>query len=329
MSAIGKLIITGVSGESLTKDEAVFFEQIQPSGVILFSRNYSSPAQLKELVRSIQLLAKDKPFLVSVDQEGGRVQRFKEGFTIIPPMLELAKEESPKKIFEIHQLIAEELVRCGVNVNFSPVCDALTNPKNQVIGDRAFSTDPEEVSKFVTAAIRGMLTKNLICCAKHFPGHGRSRKDSHLGKVILKITQEELEEELIPFRKAIRSKVPMLMPSHMIVDIIDPNLPCSLSPKAISYIRKELGFDRVIISDDFSMDAIKAEFGIGEASVMAIKAGCDLLCYRDLELAQEGLESLENAYGQGVLDFEKVQKSFERIDQMKKHFLSEYQIPVI
>ena len=230
---IGQFLLTGISGTELTREEASFINEAQPAGVILFSRNFKNKDQLKTLTSSIQSLSVQRDFLISVDQEGGRVQRFKEGFTRIPAMMEAGKEGSAKKIFELHQILAKELIDCGINLNFSPVCDTLVEPNNDVIGDRAFSDNHEEVAKLSSAAIRGMLKEGLLCCAKHFPGHGRSLKDSHLEKVVVSMNQEEVDLEMIPFQRAVRAKVPVLMPSHMVVDYFDKDLPCSLSSNAL------------------------------------------------------------------------------------------------
>jgi len=316
---LGQFLLCGVEGLELTAKEKEFLDEVQPVGIILFSRNYKNKIQLKALTRDIQSHSKGSPFLIGADQEGGRVQRFKDEFTRIPSMKEFALSESPKKVFEAHQLIAEELLECGVNLNFSPVCDILSNPNNDVIGDRSFSSDPVEVEKFTSAAIRGMLTKNLICCAKHFPGHGRSLKDSHLEKVIVSLSEDELNQEMIPFRKAIRSKVPMLMPSHMVVDYFDQNLPCSMSQASMSYIRKDLAFAGVIISDDFNMNAIKNEFAIEEASRIAIEAGCDIICYRDMSLARQSYDYLTKK----KISEKRVIETKERLIKLKTQFLKD------
>ena len=145
----GPLIITGIKGTTLTDDEKSFIEKEKVGGVILFTRNYESPAQLAMLVNSIQVLRDEYPLFISVDHEGGRVMRFKNHFTQFPPMLEVTKKKSPKLCFEVFNIMSAELSACGVNLSYAPVCDLFTNPKNTVIGDRSFGSNPEEVSKFV------------------------------------------------------------------------------------------------------------------------------------------------------------------------------------
>lgn len=169
MDNYGQLIISGIKGTTLLPEESEFIKEEKLGGIILFTHNFQDPAQLAELVNSIQKLRDDYPLFISVDQEGGRVLRFKTHFTQFPSMLDLTKMDSPKLIFEVHQVLARELAACGINLSYSPCCDILTNPENKVIGDRAFGSDPDTVEKYISAAIRGLQTSGLLSCAKHFP----------------------------------------------------------------------------------------------------------------------------------------------------------------
>ena len=180
MDNFGQLIMMGISGLSLTPEEKSFIETEKIGGVILFDYNFQDPAQLAELVNSIQKIRDEYPLFIAVDQEGGRVQRFKKHFTQFPSMFEISSHQSPKLVFEVHQVMARELSACGINLSLSPCCDILTNPSNKVIGDRSFGTTAEDVEKYISAAIRGLQTTGLLSCAKHFPGHGDTTKDSHV-----------------------------------------------------------------------------------------------------------------------------------------------------
>ena len=179
MADLGQLFITGISGVHLNDEEREFIESEQIGGVILFSHNYESPAQLAELINSIQHLRKEYPLFISIDHEGGRIHQFKSGFTWFPSMGELAKLDSPKICFHAHKIMADELKTIGFNLSFSPCCDILTNKDNKVIGDRSFGNSGDVVSKFISSAIRGLQTNGILACAKHFPGHGSTSKDSH------------------------------------------------------------------------------------------------------------------------------------------------------
>lgn len=322
---LGQMIMTGISGKVLSREESEFIQKNHIGGVLLFSHNYESPAQLAELNNSIQQLRDDYPLFIAVDQEGGRVQRLTSPFTAIPSAKELALLDSPKMVFHLTKIIAQELIACGINTNFAPVCDVVTNPKNKVIGDRAFSSDPEVVTKFVSSVIRGFKTNHLISCAKHFPGHGSTTKDSHYDLPIVKTSLSELgKNEFMPFIKAVKSRVDFFMMAHLIVDDINENLPCSLAPEAYEILRRDLKFQRLIITDDMQMKAITDHYGVGDAAIMAIRAGADIVEYRDMEVAQQALSALQEANKTKKLENKLVNEKFERVQSIKKELLSDY-----
>lgn len=321
----GQVIISGISGVSLNEEEKDFLQSGNIGGVVLFSHNYESPAQLAELVNSIQQLRDEYPLFVSVDHEGGRVQRFKEGFSRIPSLKEMSSSGSPKLCFEIHKIIGEELKACGVNFNFSPVTDVLTNPSNTVIGDRSFGPDPEVVTKFISAAIRGLQTSGVIACSKHFPGHGMTLKDSHHDLPIVKTSLDELENiHIYPFSKAAKSRVEAIMVAHLMVDAIDDKNPSSLSPAIYEKIRSDLKFNRIIITDDMEMSAITDRYTVEEASVAALKAGADIVLFRTLESAKKAYESIQDAFKRKELLKKDIDEKLQRILDLKKKYLSEY-----
>jgi beta-N-acetylhexosaminidase len=325
MSNIGQMVFTGISGTSLTDDEAKFIEEENIGGVVLFKNNYETPGQLAELVNSIQALRKEYPLYIAVDHEGGRVMRFRTSFTQFPPMLDLAKTESPKNCFQVATIMADELSACGINLNLSPVCDILTNQSNKVIGDRAFGKEPESVSKFISSMIRGFQTNKVMACAKHFPGHGSTTKDSHFDLPIVKKELSELQsDEFVPFVKAIKSRVEFVMMAHLIVEGIDPDLPCTLSPKAYEILRNDLKFNKLIISDDMQMKAIADNFGTGEAAVMAIKAGADIIEYKDMDQARIALDALKQAAKTKELKNDIIKDRTDRINESKKENLKDY-----
>ena len=325
MNQIGQLVFTGLSGLTLTDAEKKFIEKEDIGGVIFFSKNYESPAQLAELVNSIQNLRKEYPLFICTDHEGGRVVRFKTQFTQFPPMLDIARLDSPKLVFEVATIMAEELLACGINLNLAPVCDIWNNDQNKVIWDRAFGTDHETVSKFISSMIRGFETNHLMSCAKHFPGHGNTLKDSHYDLPIVKKPLEEIRnEELQPFIKAVKARVDMIMMAHIIVEDIDPELPCSLSPKAHQILRNELKYKGLILSDDMQMGAITQHRGTGEAAMMAIRAGSDLVEYRDMEEAMLGLEGLKKAQKDKTIKASEFADRLTRISEAKKAYFTDY-----
>lgn len=322
---LGQLFITGISGTHLSTEEEIFIQKENIGGVILFKNNYESPAQLAELVNNIQSLRDNFPLFIATDHEGGRVQRFKDGFTIIPPMLDVARTQSPKLCFEIAQLAAKELMSCGVNLNLGPVCDIFSNPKNTVIGDRSFGDNIDDVNKFVSAVIRGQQTSGIISCAKHFPGHGDTLEDSHFKLPIIKKSLNELRDfEFQPFIKAAKSRVDMIMMAHLKVDSIDPDNICTFSKNAYDLIRNELKFKRVIITDDMEMKAISTELSLGQAALNALTAGADLVEYRSFEACREAYEFVKEATASGSLSKALINEKYERILELKKKYLSTY-----
>jgi beta-N-acetylhexosaminidase len=240
-------------------------------------------------------------------------------------MLDIAKLDSPKLLFDVATIMSEELLACGVNLDLAPVCDIWNNEQNKVIWDRAFGTDHETVSKFISSMIRGFQTNGILSCAKHFPGHGNTTKDSHYDLPIVKKSLEDIRnEELQPFIKAVKARVDIIMMAHIIVEDIDPNLPCSLSPRAHEMLRNELKFKGLILSDDMQMKAITDHRGTGEAAMMAIKAGSDLVEYRDMEEAVLGLEGLKKAQKDKTIKAADFQDRLDRIAETKKRYFTEY-----
>lgn len=326
IDTLGSLFFTGIKGTTLSDEEVKFIRDEKIGGVVLFAPNYESPAQLCELVNSIQALRDEYPLFVSVDQEGGRVWRFKDGFTVFPSMLSVAKQGSPKLCYDIHKIIAEELKTCGINVNWSPCCDVLRDNTTQAIGDRAFSKSPEEVSKFVSASIRGMETNGVLSCAKHFPGHGNTTKDSHKDLPILKTPLSELEEvDFVPFQKAIKSRTSFVMVSHLMVDAIDPEYPSSLSAKTYDILRDQFKYKGLIVTDDLSMGAITNHFSAKDIGHKCLSAGADLVMFRDMDQARQALEGLKSEYKSKKLDKKLFDKKLSRVLSLKKSAFSSYQ----
>jgi len=322
MKGLGQLFITGIQGHYLTDDEVKFISENDIGGVILFDRNFESIGQVGELVNSIQELNKENPLFIALDYEGGRVQRFRKSLSVIPPMLEVGQLGSPKLCYEIGEIMAEEIKAIGVNLNLAPCCDIFSQKNNKVIGDRAFGKDHETVSKFVTSMVRAFQNAGVIACAKHFPGHGPTSKDSHFELPVVKKKLDDIhQEDIQPFIKAIKSRVEMIMMAHLLVDDIDEKLPTSLSPQAHKILRKELGFKGVIISDDMDMKAITDNFGLFEATKMALDSGTDIVEFSKFESAKESYEKLINS------DFDQsfYQEKVDRVLKLKKQYIGSYE----
>lgn len=283
-SLVGQLFLVGFDGYSVPPEFKKAMMEWRAGGVLYLKRNCQSPAQIAELSNELQFScrAKDQPaYFISIDHEGGRVNRLMKPFTRFPAQDHLGELGSPKIGFEFGQVLGKELKAVGVNVNYSPCVDVNSNPDNPIIGDRSFSADPEVCGKMGSAVCRGIQKMGVLAVAKHFPGHGDTKEDSHLTLPKVDRSLANLNElELIPFRRVIRSRVGGVMTAHIINPQLDPEFPATLSKATIDLLRNDLRFSRILFSDDMEMNAITDNYGAEEAAVRAIKAGCDLLIYR-------------------------------------------------
>ena len=325
MDNFGQVIFSGIKGTSLLPEEIEFIEKEKIGGIVLFSHNFEDPAQLAELINSIQKLRDDYPLFISVNHEGGKVNRFKNHFSQFPSMMDLAQLNSPKLIFEVHEIMAKELRACGINLCFSPSCNILTNSQNKIIAESSYGNDVEIVEKFISATIRGLQTNGILACAKHFPGHGDTSKDSQIELPIIKTPLTNLRErELIPFVKASKSRVEFVMMGHLLVEELDPNLPTSLSSKAYQFLRHETKFTKLIITDDMQSKAITDRFSTEESAVLAFNAGADLILNGSMEEAKKSLMAIREAVKKRIVRKELVIEKISRVEKCKKEFLSNY-----
>ena len=246
-------------------------------GMILFSRNYLSPAQLTHLCSEIHAL-RSPPLPIAVDHEGGRVQRFREDFTRLPSMRRLGElwDQSPDAARSaargVGYVLAAELRVCGVDFSFTPVLD-LDYGYSAVIGDRAFHRDPQIVTELADALNDGLRQAGMLACGKHFPGHGHVVADSHVAIPVDERSLAELADDLLPYRHL---KLDAVMPAHVIYSSIDAR-PAGFSAYWLKMLREELDFDGVIFSDDLSMEGASVAGDIVARAEAALEAGCDML----------------------------------------------------
>lgn len=267
-------------------------------GVVLFARNFETPAQARELVASLHAAAPaGLPLLVAVDQEGGRVQRLRRPWTEWPPMRRVGERDDPAATAAVATALARELRELGIGLDFAPVVDVDTNPANPVIGDRSFGRTPEQVSRHARAFVEALQAGGVAACAKHFPGHGDTAQDSHHELPRLDHDLARLRAvELPPFRAAIEAGVASVMTAHVLLPRLDAEHPATLSRAALALLRDELGYDGVVFSDDLEMRAVADRFPIGERVLGALRAGVDaLLVCSDMALWREALRVLEAA----------------------------------
>ncbi len=267
-------------GLQLEADEREMLCYPQVGGVILFSRNFESPEQIAELTNSIHELRQPR-LLIAVDHEGGRVQRFREGFSRLPACALISECGSIKQAESLAQqtgwLMAAELLAVGVDLSFAPVLD-VGGKISKVIGDRAFHTDPELISRLARAYMKGMKEAGMAAVGKHFPGHGSVVEDSHVAIPYDDRTFEDIKmHDLIPFERMIHAGLPALMPAHVIYSKVDKN-PAGFSEFWLKKIlRQELEFQGTIFSDDLSMAGAEVIGGYPERAETALNAGCDMV----------------------------------------------------
>lgn len=318
------MIMAGFEGKEISPALETLIREDNIGAVILFRRNIESMKQLARLVEGIKELAGDPNFIVAIDHEGGRVFRMPPPFTQMGPASLLGdnyrRDRSSSRAYETGRLMAKELSSVGINLNFAPVLDVNTNPDNPIIGDRSIDTDPAIVAKLGVEWIRGLTDGNVLSCGKHFPGHGDTSIDSHLGLPVLHHTMQRLEEvELIPFRAAIEANVPSIMTAHIIYGSLDSTLPVTLSKSIVTGIlRRHLRYDGVVFTDDMLMKAISDHFTVEKAMLISFQAGCDMaIISREYETQRKTLAFLRDAVKNGDLPESMVGESLRRLKKMR------------
>jgi beta-N-acetylhexosaminidase len=277
---LGPLMID-VQGKSLTEEDRELLAHPLVGGVILFTRNFESVEQLEALVASIRA-ARQPPLLVTVDHEGGRVQRFRKGFTVLPPMRTIGREydldaQTGRQLArQCGWIMAAELRAVGIDMSFAPCVD-LDYGVSSVIGDRAFHRDPRVVAELAIAFMGGMREAGMAATAKHFPGHGAVAPDSHVAMPVDRRPLVDLDDDLYPYRRLIDNGLASVMAAHVVFSDVD-GLPAGFSPRWIrDELRGRLGFDGAVFTDDLSMAGAGVVGDMVERSKAALAAGCDVL----------------------------------------------------
>ncbi|MDX3936203.1 beta-N-acetylhexosaminidase [Stenotrophomonas sp.] len=291
------MLVIGVAGTELTAQERDWLQHDAVAGVILFKRNFASREQVAELSAAIRAAA-PRPQLICVDQEGGRVQRFREGYSALPPLqgfdaLYATDPQAALALAEQHAwLMASEVRASGVDLSFAPVVDL--GRGNRAIGDRAFSADPQVVAAFTAAYVRGMHSVGMAATLKHFPGHGTVLEDTHFDDASDPRTLDELRAlDLVPFAAGIRAGADAVMMAHVVYPQVAPE-PAGYSPRWIQQIlRGEMGFRGVVFSDDIGMAASFSAGGVKARVDAHLDAGCDVVLVCHPELVEESLRAVE------------------------------------
>jgi beta-N-acetylhexosaminidase len=317
MAKPGELLIVGFEGPRAPDELVARIAGGRLAGVILFARNLGTPDEIVALTRALHAATpKDAPpIVVSVDQEGGRVQRIKSPLTVWPAMARVAAVADLGYTEAVGRALGLEIAALGFNVDWAPVLDVHTNPDNPVIGDRAFGSEPRVAAAQALAFLRGLESAGVRGCGKHFPGHGDTATDSHHTLPRVEATDERLRAvELIPFAEAASAGVAMLMSAHVVYPAVDA-APATMSRRWLDGIlRRELGYGGVVLSDDLDMKAVSASWPMDKVVREALLAGCDaFLACRDPAVQV----TAESALGDEALR-PRVEESARRVGALRK-----------
>ncbi len=321
---IAQMFLVGVGAQELTGEERMAMEHYSFGGFILFGHNCCDPAQILSLTRALWDTGKGLPPFIAIDQEGGRVHRLPKPFTHFPSAARLGETGNAKLAYRAARATAEELAAVGINLDFAPVLDVNSNPKNPVIGDRSFAPDPQKVITFSEQWIHGLRDGGIIPCGKHFPGHGDTDKDSHLDLPMVDRSLDELRKvELPPFVNACGNGIESLMTAHVIYRALDPQLPATLSHNIVTgLLREELNYHGVVFSDDMEMKAISDHYGEEETVALCVRAGIDVMLFcHELPRAIHASDFLCSEFEKDPTVRSQVENSYSRITKLKRGLL--------
>ena len=335
---IGQRIAISISGSTLTEDFKRLVKEYKIGNVVLFKENLLNRNQTKELCSQIHQLILEEtgyPPFITIDQEGGVVTRLPEDMINVPGAMALASTGDPKNAFDAALLTAGELREVGVNFNLVPVVDINSNPQNPVIGVRSYGTSPQRVKSFARETIKAYENTGVLCCAKHFPGHGDTAVDSHLALPLVDSPLEDLEKmELAPFQAAIDQGVPAIMTSHILFPQLEEQYPATMSRKIITdLLKKQMGFKGLILSDAMEMNAIKEKYTTPVGCVKAIGAGVDIvfICH-DVDLMEKSIQAVTKAFNTNQYDTEEFIASVKKIlaykEKSDKAFRAPFPFPL-
>lgn len=325
---IGQRLVFGFKGTELPQEFTELVRKFKLGNVILFRYNVENTAQLSRLCAEIQELVRREtghPAFITIDQEGGMVTRLPADAVNVPGSMAIAATGRVRDAYDCAGITARQLRGIGVNFNLAPDLDVNSNSMNPVIGVRSFGDDAARVAELGAQAVRGYGEAGLLCCGKHFPGHGDTAVDSHIGLPRIEKTMDELEAcELISFRAAIKAGVPAIMSSHILFPNIEPNgVPATMSRTIMhGLLRETLGFDGLILSDCMVMDAIRRHYGTAHGVVEAMRAGVDMVFVSsNANLQRESAAAALAAAESGSIDARELDESVERILRAKKRWI--------
>ncbi len=328
---IGQMIMTGYPSVEPSPEIISLIEDYKVANIILFSYNLQSIEQIRQSCRELhQRIERSTgyPGFIAVDQEGGVVTRLPKEACNVPGAMLIGATGKKEYAYQAGRITGEELKALGINMDLAPVLDVNSNPDNPVIGVRSYSSDPNLVKEYGVQMMKGLLSAGTMAVIKHFPGHGDTAVDSHLGLPIVEKTLEEmLECELVPFQSAIHQGAPCVMTSHILFPKLEPEKkPATMSKSILTgLLRQRLGFEGVIITDCLEMSAIKNFYGTAEGAVEAVKAGAQLLCISHTPaLVIETIHRLEAAVEAGEISMKVIDQAVENILRLKEKYKVDY-----
>lgn len=331
---IGQLIITGFPSPALTEDITTLSEQYKIGNFILFTRNVQSTPQVKQLCGDLQAMAcknTGHPAFIAIDQEGGVVTRLPKDASNIPGAMAIASTGKPEYAYQAGALTALELKALGINFNLAPVLDINCNKANPSVNVRSYGDTKQTVSLYGTQMLKGLQDNRILACIKHFPGHGDTTVDSHLGLPTIPKSAEELENnELVPFQQAIAQGAQAVMTAHILFPALESEkLPSTMSHKIVTgLLREKLGFEGLIVSDCLEMDAIRKVYGTAKGAVAALKAGVNMVFIsHTASLVMEAVEAIEQAVRSGELPEAQLDASVQKVLEFKKIYAFAEQEP--
>ena len=322
---IGQLIIAGIDSYENDEHSKELIEKYKVGGFILLGQNIKNTKQTLDLINSLKASnSKNKiPLFFGIDEEGGRISRLPKEFAKLPTNKVIGEKNSSSLSYSIGSILGQEIKAFGFNMNFAPVLDVNSNAKNPVIGDRAFGNNVDVVSKLGIQTMKGIQSQNIIAGVKHFPGHGDTSVDSHVGLPVVNNDLNRLKSlELIPFSKAIENGADVVMVAHILLPKIDKDNPATFSKAIITdVLRNYLYYDGVVITDDMTMGAIVNNYHIGEAAVKSLNAGSDiiLVCHEfDKETAV--LNAINSSVQNKIITEKSIDEKVYRVLKLKQKY---------
>lgn len=323
---VGQSLMFRFEGPELMDNAREVFREIRPAGVILFADNITSREQIHALTDELQTEARRlgmPPLLIAADQEGGIVSRFSADFVTVPSAMALAASGAPGDILTASAITAMQLREVGINVNFAPTVDVNNNPANPVIRTRAWGDTPDQVNDNLEWVYRGHESARVVTTVKHFPGHGDTNVDSHIGLPTIPYDRDRIDAvELAPFRAAVALGVPAVMSAHILFPELDPEYPATLSHSILTgLLRGSMGFSGLVFTDSMSMRAITERYGLAESTILAKLAGVDVLEAND-SIANQGVRhgALLDALESGRIPRDTFEATADRLDAVRTRY---------